>query len=172
MKLSVFVLNYFSICVEAVINLLLYNLYDSTFKDIYREKAPSNQISTLSKSMNMDIWVVSKSKQLSIRASETEIKCSKKQVSYWQISVLCDRSIMYSPFYLFVLTLASDMVVLYGTVAFSIFVLSTKKLYSSFLKKAFVLQKICFKVKVLKTFKMFTDCHIKTCRSLSNGSLF
>ena len=48
---------------------------------------------------------------------------------------------------------------------------STKKHYSSFLKKVFVFEKICFKVKVLKTFETFTDCHIKTCRSL-NGGLF
>ena len=39
---------------------------------------------------------------------------------------------------LFVLTLASDMAVLYGNDAFSILVRSTKKWYSSFLKKVFV----------------------------------
>ena len=63
----------------------------------------------------------------------------------------------------FVLTLAPDMVVLYGNDAFWILVPSTKKWFSSFLKKVF--QNICFKVKVLKTFKISTDCHIKTCRS-------
>ena len=47
------------------------------------------------------------------------------------------------------------MAVLYGNDAFSILVLSTKKLYSSFLKMVFVFQKICFKVKVLKTFFNF-----------------
>ena len=36
----------------------------------------------------------------------------------------------------------------------------------SFLKKVFLFRKICFKVKVLNTFKIFRDCHIKTCRSL------
>ena len=51
------------------------------------------------------------------------------------------------------------MAVLYGNDAFTILVLSTKKRYSSFLKKVFVFQKIYFKVKVLKTFKIFTDCH-------------
>ena len=35
-----------------------------------------------------------------------------------------------------------------------------------FFKKVFVFQKICFKVKVLKTFKISTDFRIKTCRSL------
>ena len=37
---------------------------------------------------------------------------------------------------------------------------------SVFCKRVFVFQKICFKVKLLKTFKIFTDCHIKKCRSL------
>ena len=54
--------------------------------------------------------------------------------SYWQISVLCDRSI-YVLSILFVLTLPSDMAVLYGNVAFSILLLSAKKRNSSFLKK-------------------------------------
>ena len=54
---------------------------------------------------------------------------------------------------------------------FSILVLWTKKRYSSFLKKFFVFQKISFKVKVLKTFKIATDFHIKICWSL-NGGLF
>ena len=67
--------------------------------------------------------------------------------------------------------MASDMVVLYGNDAFSLLVLSTKKRYSSFLKKVFVFQKICFKVKVLKTFETFTDYHIKTCRSLKRRAI-
>ena len=50
----------------------------------------------------------------------------------------------------------------------SILVALTKKLYSSFLKKVFVL---CFKVKVLKTFETFIDCHIKTCRSLKRRAI-
>ena len=65
--------------------------------------------------------------------------------------------------FLFVSTLASDMADLYGNDAFSILVLSTRKQYSSFYGKFFASQKICSKVKVLKTFKFFTDCHIKTC---------
>ena len=44
---------------------------------------------------------------------------------------------------LFVLTLAAE------NDTFSILVLSTKKRYSSFSKKVFVFQKICFKIKVL-----------------------
>ena len=48
----------------------------------------------------------------------------------------------------------------------SILVLSTKKGYSSFLKSVYVFQKIYFKVKVLKSFKIPSDCHIKAWRSL------
>ena len=55
---------------------------------------------------------------------------------------------------------------LYGNDAFSVLVLSTKKQYSRLLKKFFVFRKISFEVKVLKTFKISTDCQIKTCRSL------
>ena len=67
---------------------------------------------------------------------------------------------------LFILALTSDMTVFYGNDAFFILVLSTKKCFSSFLKKVFVFQKIYFRVKVLKTFKIPNDCHIKTCLSL------
>ena len=62
------------------------------------------------------------------------------------------------------------MPVLYGNDAFSILVLSIKKPYSSFLEKAFVFQKICFKVIVLKTFKISTDCHKHA--DLTNGGIF
>ena len=47
-----------------------------------------------------------------------------------------------------------------------ILVLSTKKRYSSFLESVCVFQKNYFKVKVLKLFKIFSDCHIKACRPL------
>ena len=38
-----------------------------------------------------------------------------------------------------------------------------------FLKKIFVFHKIC--IQVLKTFKIFSDCHIKTCRSLKRRGI-
>ena len=53
-----------------------------------------------------------------------------------------------------VLTLAPVRAVLYGNVAFSIQVLSTKKRYPSLLKKVFVFKKIVFRVKVLRTLKI------------------
>ena len=67
--------------------------------------------------------------------------------------------------------MASDRAVLKENGVFSILVVSTKKRYSSFLKKIFLFQKICFKVKVLKTFESITDCHIKTCRSLKRRAV-
>ena len=54
---------------------------------------------------------------------------------------------------------------------FSISVVSTKKRYFSFLKKFFVFSKIYFKVKVLKPFETFTDCHIKACWSLKRRAI-
>ena len=58
------------------------------------------------------------------------------------------------------------MAVLYGNDVLPILVLLTKKWYSSFLKKVSIFRKICFKVKVLKSFKISSACHIKTCWTL------
>ena len=41
----------------------------SFFKDTHREKAPSNKTPALTKSINMDIWLVGISNQFSIRDS-------------------------------------------------------------------------------------------------------
>ena len=60
----------------------------------------------------------------------------------------------------------SERAILYRNVIVSILVLSTKKQYSSFLKRVCIFQKIYFKVKVLKSFKISSDCHIKACQSL------
>ena len=68
--------------------------------------------------------------------------------------------------------MSSDRAILYEYVAFLIFILSTKKRYSSFLKKVFVSQEICFKVKALNTFKISSDCHIKTCWTLKRRAIF
>ena len=61
---------------------------------------------------------------------------------------------------------------LFGNETLSIWSFSTKKWYSSFLKKVFVSQKICFKVKVLKMFEISSGCHIKTeCLSLKTETI-
>ena len=46
-------------------------------KDTHREKAPSNKTPALTKSMNMDIWVVGTPNQLFRRGSYSETKFSK-----------------------------------------------------------------------------------------------
>ena len=46
------------------------------------------------------------------------------------------------------------------------FILSIFKRYSSYLKRLCVFQKICFKIKEMKTFKTSSDCHVKTWQSL------
>ena len=58
----------------------------------------------------------------------------------------------------------------FGNEAFSILVLWTKKTVP-FLKKVLILQNICFKVKILKRLKIFTDCYIKTCRPLKRRAI-
>ena len=55
---------------------------------------------------------------------------------------------------------------LYGNDALSMFVFSTKKRFPSVLKKIFVFQKTYFKVTALKTFKISSNCCIKTSTSL------
>ena len=47
---------------------------------LIRKKAPSNKIPALTKSRNMDIYVVSTSNQLFIRGSSTNTKFSKNKV--------------------------------------------------------------------------------------------
>ena len=76
------------------------NVDTNAFKDTHSEKSPSSKIPALTKSMNMDIWVVGKLKQLFIRGSLSEIIFSTKRSSYWQNSILCVRSNLYSLFYL------------------------------------------------------------------------
>ena len=75
--------------------------------------------------MNMYIWGTATVNQLFVRGSYTQIKFSKK-CSQYQKSILCDRSILYSP-------LAFDRTVLYGNVALSI-------VAHLFLRKALVFQ--------------------------------
>ena len=113
------------------------------------------------KSMKMDIWVVSTTNQIFRRGSHTETKFSKNKV-------VTDRTLLQVYFVLpilLVLTMASDKAILFENVALSILIYLTKKQYSSFLIKVFFFQKIYFKVKLLKTFKISCGCHIKTCRS-------
>ena len=58
----------------------------------------------------------------------------------------------------------------YGSDTFSMVILSTKKQCSIFLKGFRFLENL-FQIKVLKTFKVSSICHIKTCRSLKRKAI-
>ena len=101
-----------------------------------------------------------------------EIKIFKVKFSicnfFWNISIGLNIKISI----LFALTLAFERAVLYENVA-SLFVVHwIIKHCSSFLRKVLVFQKIYFKIRVLKTFKISNDYHIKTCRSLKQRAIF
>ena len=104
------------------------------FKDTHREKAHSNKIPTLTRSMNIDVWVVGRmSSLLEILIPKQNFQKKKKRSSYLQslIGPFCTpHSICFN--------MASDRAVLHGNFALSISVISPKKQYSSFLKKLFV----------------------------------
>ena len=119
--------------------------------------------------MNMDIWVIGTLNQIFIRNS-----CSQRKFS--EDTVVSGKA----PFFVigpscttlqFVLKLTFDRTILYGNVTLSIVILSTTIWSASFLKKVFIFQKTCFKVKKLKMFKIFSDGHIKTCQSLKRRSI-
>ena len=44
-------------------------MQECTFKDTHREEAPSNKAPALTRSINMDIWVVGTSNQLVMRGT-------------------------------------------------------------------------------------------------------
>ena len=72
----------------------LYLDLTSLLQILAEKKHRQIKLPTLSKSMNINIWLVDTSNQLVLRVSTTtKIKFSKKESSYWQNSVLCDRSI-------------------------------------------------------------------------------
>ena len=88
----------------------------------------------------MDIWLFGRLNQLFIKNFILELNFQKNKVVSGKTPFFV-RGQFFTPH-----TLAFDSLVLYGNVALSIVVISIKKRYSSFLKKAFVFQKTCFKV--------------------------
>ena len=127
---------------------------------------------TLTKSMYICIWVVDTSKQLFIigsYSSYTETKFPKKWSGWWHKSVFLRNFHFVFPI-LFVLTLAFYSAVSYENVD-SIVVLATKNRYSSFLKKVPVFQKTSLEHKLIKRFKISSDCHTKRCRSLVRSTV-
>ena len=89
----------------------------------------------------------------------------KEESGYWQNFVLCDGSILYSPFYLSQHWLLTEQFCKEMLCCQSYY-FQLKKWYSGFLKSVCIFQKIYFKVKILKLFKMSSDCHVKASWSL------
>ena len=131
------------------------------------KKAPSNKTSALIKSTNKVCWYIKSTlykkflnwNKIFIRVKQLLAKLPYLWKAYFVVTVP------------FVLTLASDMAVLNGNDALSILVLSTKNRYSSFLKQSFRFPENLVNVKVLKTLKIFNDCHIKIYRSLKRRAI-
>ena len=73
-------------------------------KDTHKEKAPSNKTPAFTKSTNMSIWVVGTScwyiESTLYKRFLNRNKISKKTKQLLANSVLCDRSVLYSPFHL------------------------------------------------------------------------
>ena len=131
---------------------------------------PKNKTEAFTKSMNINIWAIGTLNQLFIGHSCTQIKFFKKWSSQWQKPIFLWKA-YFELTIQFVLTLAFDRTVLNGNVALSFTVLWTKKSYSNLLRKVLVFQKTYFKVKVLKMFKIPSDCHIKTRRYLKRRAI-
>ena len=132
-------------------------------RDTHREKAPLDKASTLSKSMNMDIWVVGRSNQLFILVSKLEKNFRKKKVAtgktlFFVVGPFCTPHSIYLNigFWQSSLVWKCCVVNLY---------FQLKNAPPVFWKGFAFFQKICFKVKKLKTFKISSDFHIKTCPS-------
>ena len=116
----------------------------------------------------MYIWTIATVNQLFIRGSFIQINFSKKEVVREQPFFAIGTQVLPIQF---ALTLAFDRAVFYGNVRLSFVVFSTKTSYFSSSRKYFDFQKTCFKVKVLKTFKILSDYHIKTCRSTKRRAI-
>ena len=84
----------------------------------------------------------------------------KKLSNSWGKSILCDTSILYSPFclpypWLLIWQFCMEMM--------RFWMLSTEIRYSSFFKIVSVFQNILFKVKLLERSQISNNCRIKTC---------
>ena len=90
--------DYFHIELRSIFSIATY-VYNR-FKDTHREKTATNKTPMLTKGMNMDIWVVGTSYQVFMRGFSTETNFQKNKVVTGRNPFFCDRSILYSPFYL------------------------------------------------------------------------
>ena len=112
--------------------------------------------------MKMGIWVICTSNQLSVFTLKLNFEKNMVISDKNPFSVLCTPHFTAS-------ILASHKGVLYENMTFSIIVLSTKRQCWFFL--FFIFQKTLFKVTALKTFIIFSDCHMKICQSLKQRAV-
>ena len=118
------------------------------------------------KSVNMYIWAILVLNELFTRDSYTQIRFSKKMKQL----VANIHSLWWVHFALpiqFVLILAFVL-----TFSFASYCFELKSDPPVFFRKGLVFQKTFFKVKILKTFKISCDCHIKPCLSLKRRAFF
>ena len=128
------------------------------------KKAHSNKTPPLTKSMNLGIWV-------------NDTFMLYKRLLYWNNTFKKkNNKVITGKTPLFVIgpfrtahSICLDIKFWQGNFVWKCYVsnLSTFnwKAVPQFFAKAFAFQKICFKVKALKTLKISADYHIKTCRS-------
>ena len=110
----------------------------------------------------MGIWVICTSNQLSVFTLKLNFEKNMVISDKNPFSVLCTPHFTAS-------ILAFHKGVLYENMTFSIIVLSTKRQCWFFL--FFIFQKTLFKVTALKTFIIFSDCHMKICQSLKQRAV-
>ena len=106
------------------------------------------------------------------------VNCTSNQLSVFTLKLNFEKNIVISdktPFSVLctphstVSILVFHRGVLYENMTFSIIVLSIKRQCSVIL--FFIFQKTLFKVKALKTFRIFSDCHMKICQSLKQRTV-
>ena len=114
--------------------------------------------------MNNGIGVFDTLNQLFVQGSYTKIKFSKKCFNYWQNSVFCD------PFCTtYSICLNNDFwqdSFVWKCYAFNHSAFNWKTVRRFFKKTPSFFRNFFFKVKVLKMFKISSDCLVKTYRSL------
>ena len=128
-------------------------------KDNHREKAPSNKIPAYKKYEygNFGPWHIKSNLKLKQDFQKNEAIPGK--APFFVIDPFCTQH-----------SICLNIGFSYGIFTWNVCIfnlsVSMTKRYSSFSEKLFLFQKTCFRLEVLKMFKMSTDCHIKICGAL------
>ena len=97
-------------------------------------------------------------------------KVFKKQSSYWQNSVLCDRLILYSLYYLSYYWLLTGQFYM-EMLRFQFLYFQLKNSTPVFWERFLFFRKLVSMFELLKTFKFSSDCHIKACQPLKQRAI-